>query len=460
MADMANEGILPLSHVDSGALEGATGMLCGRTADTRNSSVPIVASVAGSSSSTQCPSAPPSDSHQSLGIVSSAKGSRSNSGSQGSIGSDASGSPSRDSNCSPDVVDELQQAPLEVFDIAAGSLRPIKAARRAGDDPSTDTTSACPSTDDVDIVVEHGSPKCDALGSPDEDSGLSLIGMSRSGRALWLSSCGRIVWKEVPLAASADPTPRGQNEATAVDTAAAAAALQHPHLVTVRERRRIGKRLLEGRELCDGGELFDVVANEGGLLVAGRLPMALRLFAQMVSAVAHAHGHGLVAGQLRPEHILLTYERGEAAPPVVKLLGFDPQTWRALKYGNAAPPELHLARERHALDAPELHAVPAEKAGGGATAIDALAAADVWTLGTLLVGLLAGRPPTILRTDTEVEVQLPDEMNEAPPKVLELLHTMLRADPSARPTAAAVKVAVDVMAMPPPSCARSTAEPR
>ena len=60
----------------------------------------------------------------------------------------------------------------------------------------------------------------------------------------------------------------------------------------------------EWRECCMDGEFFDLVAEMGGLLDADALPLALVTFSQMCDGVAHAHEHGLVHGQIRPEHIL------------------------------------------------------------------------------------------------------------------------------------------------------------
>ena len=236
----------------------------------------------------------------------------------------------------------------------------------------------------------------------------------------------------------------------------------------------VAERLLEERELCSGGELFDFVALNGGLLPADQLPMALGMFAQMASAVSYAHSRDLVAGQLRPEHILLHDQPTEdvrppslhsaavgctasgaasGAWPLIKLLGFEPRAWRELKCGTAYPPELlRLARERAVLDAPELHATPSE----GAAPAAALAAADVWTLGVMLVALLAGSPPTVTEPCTgETVVRLPDAMRGAPARVLELIHSMLRLDPAERPSAELVKALVDGLTMPPPPPSRS-----
>ena len=340
-----------------------------------------------------------------------------------------------------------------LVEIADGGSPP-PAATGAADPSSGEASPSDAMSDDLmsSDLTNLGDASCE------DASTLSMVGMSRSGRPLWLSSCGRAVWKAMPLATGAAPEPTASE-----GTAMTAPTVQHAHLVSVYNRQRVGTRLVEGRELCDGGELFDVIADEGGMLHTGRLPMALRLFAQIASAVSYAHAHDLVAGQLRPEHVLLTYDRrdapsfrGSPAPPIVKLLGFDPRTWRALKYGSAPAAELRLARACCPLDAPELHQLEEQvsmSAGAGAASAsaDVLAAADVWTLGTLLVGLLAGRPPSITGRGIELKVTMPQEMSAAPPCVLKLVESMMRTNPRDRPTAAEVKAMADDLSMPPPA---------
>ena len=101
---------------------------------------------------------------------------------------------------------------------------------------------------------------------------------------------------------------------------------QHPGLVTVITRRVDNGRAVEIRELCGQGELFDVVAEEGGMGESGNVATAEKWVGQMAETVAHCHRHGVANGQLRPEHVLLA----DADP---KILGFSscvPPTRRAL----------------------------------------------------------------------------------------------------------------------------------
>lgn len=143
-------------------------------------------------------------------------------------------------------------------------------------------------------------------------------------------------------------------------------------------------------------------------------------FKQLATAVAQAHEHDLLHGQLRAEHVLLGMD-GD-----VKVLGFEPSSWRQIRRG-AKRGELHALRAVGPLDAPELvgrtHASAAE-----------LAAADVWSLGVLLVALLVEEPPQLRGHVHEGGgVSLPDGMQEASPALMTLVTSMLQCDPAKRP---------------------------
>jgi len=135
-----------------------------------------------------------------------------------------------------------------------------------------------------------------------------------------------------------------------------------------------------------------------------------------------------------------------------KLVGFMPLSWRALRYGGA----LRAGQaDKHALrpggtglhDAPELR-------GASHASASALAAADVWGLGIVLVSLLSGSPPSLMGASGEHltaaagpvhAVQLPDAMHAAPAALTALASAMLSMDPADRPSIEAVSTTLAML---------------
>jgi len=196
----------------------------------------------------------------------------------------------------------------------------------------------------------------------------------------------------------------------------------HPNVANVLARQADESgNVLEVRELCGGGELYDRIAEEGSF----QLEEALHYFAQAASGIAHCHAHGVVFGQLRPEHVLLG-NRGQ-----VQLVGFN--TTR-VSDGKSVSPLVPL-RPLRALDAPELHTaasvMPAED----------LKAADIWSLGTLLLAMLMGSPPfasSVEGTKEGLSAQVCEQLGVLPERMRTALVAMLQPAPAARPSAAAV----------------------
>ena len=198
--------------------------------------------------------------------------------------------------------------------------------------------------------------------------------------------------------------------------------LVHPHLVRVYERRTIDGNCFELRELCQGGELFDTIAMNGGLTPDA----ASTCFSQLLEAVAFCHAAGVANGRLRPEHILIDDSDR------VKLLGFR----RRGGDGGAQQP---LRRPCSGLDAPELH-------GRDTASVSELARADLWSLGVVLASLVMAEPP-FAAADAAVcsryatlvsqglRVACPELSAASSAPLLSLLERLLRPDPQERPSA-------------------------
>ncbi|MGH7514675.1 MAG: protein kinase domain-containing protein [Gemmatimonadales bacterium] len=185
-------------------------------------------------------------------------------------------------------------------------------------------------------------------------------------------------------------------------------------------------------ELVEGAPL-DVWCDQRKLPVEGRL----RLFQQVLAAVAHAHANLIVHRDLKPSNILVT---GDGA---VKLLDFG------------IAKLLDEAREHTALTASDEriltfeYAAPEQIRGAPIST-----ATDVYSLGVVLYRLLAGRHPTnaechtpaehvraVLETDpARLSDTVPDRLRRAYAGDLDnILAKALRKDPAERyPTIAAL----------------------
>lgn len=196
----------------------------------------------------------------------------------------------------------------------------------------------------------------------------------------------------------------------------AATRLRHPHclraLALDRDERHVyvaypyvrGHTL---RELLRGGGVDDATAVEAG--------------AQVLEALGHAHGKGIVHRDVKPANIMLEQDEGVS----VRLLDFG------------------LARIDHADTLTAVGDVPGtlgyiapERLAGR----EATGAADVWSVGVLLWEALAGRHPfwavSPLETARRVEAGAPplaDVRPDLPRKLSRAVDRMLDLDPKRRP---------------------------
>ena len=162
-------------------------------------------------------------------------------------------------------------------------------------------------------------------------------------------------------------------------------------------------------------------------------------FSQIATTVAQCHAYGLTHGQLRPEHVLLS-----ADGQTVKLLGFDPQSWRQVRFGPNLDGQLAL-RPPNPHDAPEL-------SGRTHASASELAAADMWSLGVLLTAVLVEYPPVYDHSTSLV--QWPQALHAAPPALRHLLECLLHPQPSQRPLSAAVAAHAHALLRSRAQCAR------
>ena len=207
------------------------------------------------------------------------------------------------------------------------------------------------------------------------------------------------------------------------------ARLQHPHVLPLHDSGEHAGQLFYVMPYVAGETLRTRLQRDGALPVS----TALRLAGQMADALAHAHRHGIVHRDVKPENVLLSGEDDAELHAIVADFGIV-----HLVAGAAAD---RLTMPHFALGTPAY--MSPEQIVGDA---DIDARSDVFALGCVLFEMLAGRPPWIgtaagavlARRFTEAAPSLLALRPEVPSSVDDAVHRALALDPEARfPSAAA-----------------------
>jgi serine/threonine-protein kinase len=150
-----------------------------------------------------------------------------------------------------------------------------------------------------------------------------------------------------------------------------AARLQHPHILPVHDSGEAAGRLWYTMPYVGGESLRQRLARERQL----PLGQALRIADQVLSALGHAHGQGVVHRDIKPENILLEGDQAVVA---------DFGVARAISVaGEARLTETGLALGTPAYMSPE-------QASAGR---DLDGRSDLYSFGCVLYEMLAGQPP-------------------------------------------------------------------
>ena len=205
--------------------------------------------------------------------------------------------------------------------------------------------------------------------------------------------------------------------------------VNHPHIVQLLgvQVDMHAERVYMVMELCQGGELFDRIAECGGLAE----DEARRYFAQTLHALAHCHENRVYHRDLKPENILLD------ADDNVKVADFG-----------LAAVYRHVAGDaggylQHTKVGSVMYAAPEVLTSTAAMGYDA-ARADMWSLGVILFSMLSGTLPFTCAAASKckryaavlthgVGVMCPEHLS---PQVTQLLGQLLHPDPAQRITPA------------------------
>ena len=176
---------------------------------------------------------------------------------------------------------------------------------------------------------------------------------------------------------------------------AAAAAIDHPHILPVYDAGETDGVLFIAMRYVDGRELREIL-REGPLEPARVASIA----AQLGGALDAAHLHGLVHRDVKPGNVLVVRDSGADEPDFCYLTDFGVSTWSASSEGTLTADGQMVG---------SLQYVAPEQILG--EAVDGRA--DVYSLGCLVYECLTGRPPFAGRSAAGT---LHAHLHETPPR--------------------------------------------
>jgi len=199
-----------------------------------------------------------------------------------------------------------------------------------------------------------------------------------------------------------------------------AARLSHPNVVKVYDvgESDDGRRYIV-MEHVDGASLAEVVADRGRLAPDEAAALAI----QACHGLAHAHAHGLVHRDVKPQNLLLR----------------EDGTLKVADFGIARGAEARALTQAGTVLGTAAYLSPEQAAGEEVTS-----AADVYSLGAVLYELLTGRPPYELVSLTDLaEKQAAGAITPigelapgVPPHIENAVLRSLARDPASRPPSA------------------------
>ncbi|MDB4889996.1 MAG: hypothetical protein JWL61_1851 [Gemmatimonadetes bacterium] len=201
------------------------------------------------------------------------------------------------------------------------------------------------------------------------------------------------------------------------------ARMQHPHILPLHDSGEHGGTLYYVMPFVDGESLRARLMREQQLAVGD----AVRIAREIADALDHAHRHGVVHRDIKPDNVLLA--DGHA---VVADFGIARLVSAALDSGGT--------QQGMALGTPA-YMSPEQIAGGEEVG----PASDLFSLGCVLFEMLAGRPPWIASNARALMAQrfttpaprLRSLRADVPASIDDLVHQLLASDPASRIASAA-----------------------
>jgi len=201
----------------------------------------------------------------------------------------------------------------------------------------------------------------------------------------------------------------------------------HVNIVTAHDLLEDDDHVYMVMELCEGGDLFDLIAREQHVGPSGAAgirdqELVASIFRDIVHAVAHAHlRHGIYHRDIKPENVVAT---GDGLR--WKLADFGLATRDRESFEHETGSSVYIAPEQFTLGEQGLP----YKTGP----------ADVWSLGVLLLAMIVGRHPWNEANQADsafVEfTRRPESLRDSFPGLSDgawaLLSRMLDVDPIAR----------------------------
>jgi serine/threonine protein kinase len=218
-------------------------------------------------------------------------------------------------------------------------------------------------------------------------------------------------------------------------------SLCHPNIVKLVAHGRCPDRGQPYYVMCytPGVELREVLREHK------RLPpvRVRRIMVQLLSALEHAHEHGILHRDLKPENVLL----GNVGTPEEQVFLIDFGLAKLEQGGQRTIEDLTRGR---VLGTP-IYMSPEQCMGESA-----VANSDVYSVGCLLMELLSGTPPFVRKDGTSVVALLAKHVGAAPPllrdrlpdvapSLSKLVSRCLEKAPESRPSAKRVRVALDLI---------------